>query len=105
MVKNISFLNLGHQKVIFPDFSFKNKNGDIIHLELFHRWHITQLNQRLEECENNLEIPVIIGVDRVLYNKPEFKERLKASVWFENNGFVFRDFPSVENVVEILKSK
>ncbi len=105
ILEESSFLDLGDQNLVFPDQSYKNENGDVIHLELFHRWHSHQMIERLEYLEENQQLPLIIGVDRAIYNKPEFKERLNASEYFQNNGFLFRDFPGVDRVKKCLNNK
>ncbi len=99
IIDNSSFIDIGNQELIFPDFSFKSESGKTINIEFFHRWHYTQLLQRIIFCEKNEnKIPLIIGVDRFLYNKPEVKEKLDSSIWFSNYGLLFRDFPGVERV-------
>jgi len=96
-----SFIDLGNQELVFPDQSYQNNDGKIIHLELFHRWHSHQLLRRLEYLEQNPSTPLIIGVDRALYKK-ETKALLDNSEWFQNNGFLFRDFPGVDRVKKCL---
>lgn len=98
-----SFLDLGDQNLVFPDQSYRSEGGEIIHLELFHRWHSHQLLSRLEYMEQNPSTPLIIGVDRALYKK-ETKALLDNSEWFRNNGFLFRDFPGVDRVKKCLNS-
>ena len=104
IVETTSFLDAGKQELIFPDFSFQNDDGKIVHVEFFHRWHSNQLLKRLEYCNNNSKLPLIIGVDRFLYNKPEVKNRLDESCWFSKNGILFRDFPGVDRIHKKLNS-
>jgi uncharacterized protein len=92
------FLDTGNQELIFPDFSFMNTNETIVHIEFFHRWHASQLLKRIEHCNNNPDLPLIIGVDRFLYNKPEIKNILDTNCWFSKNGILFRDFPGVDRI-------
>ena len=99
IIENSSFIDTGNQELIFPDFSFKSDSDNVVNIEFFHRWHSTQLLQRIEFCEQTKnKIPLIIGVDRSLYNKPEIKEKLDSSTWFSKNSLLFRDFPGVERV-------
>ncbi len=101
-----SFINAGEQDLIFPDLSFKRaSDGAVIHLELFHRWHSHQLLRRIEFCEKHPNVPLLIGVDRFLYNKPEIKSIIDSSEYFENSGFLFRDFPGVDRVKKSLAQK
>ena len=82
----------------FPcELVYQNKEN-IIHLELSHRWHSFQLIQRLNNCLETSNLPIIIGIDRSLYKKPEIKEFVDASGCLDNNAFLFRDFPGVEIV-------
>ena len=89
------FFSAGGQKLIFPDLSFKHKkSGKIIHLELFHRWHAAQLNERLELLEQQPDIPLLIGIDRSISSKNETSQK--------NKIFLFRDFPGVEKTLSFL---
>ncbi len=95
--------NLGGGELIFPDLSFRHiHQGTIFHLELFHRWHSFPLLRRLEESGKLQKLPLLIGVDRFLSEKPETKSRLESNEWFEQRGFKFRDFPGVETVRRLL---
>lgn len=99
------FIDAGDQQLIFPDLSFCNReSGQILHLELFHRWHRGQLDRRIELLTQHPELPLFIGIDRSLLGKNESAEmflarfpELSGRVWF------FRDFPGVENTVRMLK--
>lgn len=94
------------KEVFFPDFSFSaSDHGPVIHLELFHRWHDTPLLRRLEFLEQHPEVPLIIGVDRALHRRPELEARLAASEFFQQSGFLFRDFPGVDTVEKTLRRK
>jgi hypothetical protein len=97
---------MGGQNILFPDFTFENiETGNSTHLELFHRWHSGPLEKVIRHCERNTETPLIIGVDRFIYNKPETKKMLDSSDFFRQYGFLFRDFPAVSNVVKTLEAK
>ena len=85
--------------LVFPDFGFVSPTGKTVYLELFHRWHANQLLQRIEQLDDGAPWPLIIGVDRSIASKPEFKERLDASSAFLNHGFLYRDFPTVDRVL------
>ena len=60
------FIKSKKDEIVFPDLNFQNKKGKIIHLELFHRWHRGALMKRLEFCEANPALPLLLGVDRAL---------------------------------------
>ncbi len=104
IVGDTPFFDAGNQEIIFADMSFKNANGKIVHLELFHRWHSKPLLKRLEYCAIHPDMPFIIGVDRSLSEQPEIKQTLDSSDFFQKKGFLFRDFPGVERVHKLLES-
>jgi uncharacterized protein len=95
------FIKTHKDEIVFPDLNFQNKDGKIIHLELFHRWHRGALLKRLEFCETNPDLPLLLGVDRALL-KGELTELLENSEYFQKKGFLFRDFPGVARVNKLL---
>lgn len=100
------FMHMGNQELVFPDLTFRNAETEkIIHLELFHRWHSTPLIQRINICEKKQDLPLLLGVDRSLYNKPEIKNALDNSEYFSKSGFLFRDFPGVDRTLKKLEEK
>ena len=99
------WIPLGGQALLFPDFIFRSESGREFPMELFHRWHAGQLEQRLRWCEENPERGLLLGVDRALLKKDGvLKERLEASDYFRSHGFLFRDFPGVEKVSNLLNT-
>lgn len=103
LVEETPFIEDGQGGLIFPDFSFQNERGVTVHLELFHRWHRSELSKRLDYCDAHGEVPLILGVDRWLLRDEELAERLETSSFFAANGFLFRDYPTVEKTVKILE--
>ena len=100
IIGNTPFLDAGNQEIIFPDLSFQsNATGQIIHLELFHRWHAVQLQHRLELLASHPELPLILGIDRAVANE-DFLARYES---LKNRFWLFRDFPGVENTLRALK--
>ncbi len=95
------FIKAQKGEIVFPDLNFKNKKGKIIHLELFHRWHRGALLKRLEFCDANPNLPLLLGIDRSLL-KGELPELLENSGYFQKKGFLFRDFPGVSTVNKLL---
>lgn len=104
VLEETPFIPTGNQELIFPDLSFENKEGKVVHLELFHRWHSTQLISRLKYLSSNPEVPLSIGVDRSLYKKDNVKRVLDGNNWFTEHGFLFNDFPGVEKVTKCLNA-
>ncbi len=100
IIGNTPFLDAGNQEIIFPDLSFQsNATGQIIHLELFHRWHAAQLQHRLELLSAHPELPLILGIDRAVADE-DFLARYES---LKNRFWLFRDFPGVENTLRALK--
>ncbi|MBF0154124.1 MAG: DUF790 family protein [Magnetococcales bacterium] len=92
------------QEVWIPDWTFIAPDGRSIHVELFHRWHATLLESRLDALEKSLDPATFkIGVDRFLYRDPARKARLDGSAWFADHGFLFNEFPPVERVLACLQ--
>ncbi len=98
------FLRTGGQDLIFPDFSFDGPKGFRAHLELFHKWHATQLPERLAFCERHPDLKLLLGVDRSLLSDSSLKAALDSSEYFAKAGFLFRDFPGVETCRKALES-
>ena len=99
------FLTLEGGRMIFPDFAFHPvQGGDPVFLELFHRWHASQLDDRLRESrEGRIPQPLLLGVDRSLLKKDGLlAAQLNDDGYFQSHGFLFRDFPGVKNVSTLL---
>jgi uncharacterized protein len=100
IVGNSPFMELPGGRLIFPDLSFEHSDGRLVHMELFHRWHMATLIERLGDIA---QIPnFILGVDRSLLGKSGTEERLNGSPEFTDKGFLFRDFPGVTTVLRLL---
>ena len=85
---------------IIPDFSFRNiRTGGVAHLELFHRWHRTGLEQRLADPGKLVALQLIIGADRALASILDAHPQAEAAGLL----FRFRDFPGVETTLRTLK--
>lgn len=96
-------LHLAGGEFIFPDLSFRNEAGKEVHLELFHRWHAGPLVRRLEQLAAEPQLPLILGVDRAVASRREAKEALEQCPWFEERGFLFRDYPTVDRTRKCLE--
>ena len=90
------------QEFVFPDMMFR-KEGKSVYLELFHRWHIRQLEGRLKFLMENPEIPLILGVESsALKSAPSLKTALEQHELYGKRIFLFREFPSMEKLKKIL---
>ncbi len=97
MKPDTPFISIGGGEVIFPDFTFENKAGDRIYLELFHRWHRANLLPRLRFCIARGDRPLILGIDRSLY-QGELKDLLATGALPQHRYFIFNDYPTVRKV-------
>jgi uncharacterized protein len=104
IVESKDFINQGKQNMIFPDFTFKNiDNNKIIHLELFHRWHYTQLCNRITYLKSiDSDLPFFIGIDRSVYKKADIKKQIESNPKIAKKIFLFSDFPGVGNTLKAL---
>ncbi len=89
--------------VIFPDLSFRYNGAEAVHLELFHRWHRTELERRLAFLARRPELRLVIGIDRSLTGNAAFKELTLRFPAIAGRMFLFRDFPGVDRVHSMLK--
>lgn len=89
------FVHIGRESYCFPDVTISHEQtGRQIHVELFHRWHIQQLKQRLQALGKNPLADYRFGVCRSLAS--QIDEEMKNTPLFKNQGFWFRDFPSAK---------
>ena len=102
VLEETPFLKGRKAMLIFPDFAFEHTSGRKLYVELFHRWHAGQLASRLDEMDSGAGMPLVIGVDKAVADRPDISERLSASPTFARSGFVYRDYPTVERVTRTL---
>ena len=95
----------GNGRYLVPDLSFQHKtDARIIHLELFHRWHRGQLENRLEYLERKENLQLIIGIDRAICDEELCGILTKKYPGAMAKSFRFRDFPGVDTVLKKLDS-
>lgn len=87
----------------FPDYKFIS-NDKTIYLELFHSWHKKAVKQRIMSFEKEHSYSLIIGVSKNLVKDIEIKSMIETSGQFKSKGFVFREMPTVSQVIEKLSS-
>ncbi len=103
IVGSTPLIPLSGQEVLFPDLCFLHQESKkIVYLELFHRWHIWQLQKRLEGLKSNDDF--IIGIERVLYRKKEIKQLVDNSGLLDTKVFLFSDFPACQATIRSLNS-
>lgn len=105
IVGHTPFLRGSGREVIIPDLSFQ-RGKKVIHLELFNRWHKNGLEERLKWLEKHPKQPLILGVDRsLLKQNSELAARLESSEWFQQCGFLYRDYPTCEKTRRALEAR
>ena len=71
-------------------------------VELFHRWHANGLTRRLAQLAKNGAPRLLIGVDRAVAKRPEFKG-LDDHPAFAARGFRFSEMPTVRVLKEAVE--
>ena len=106
LADDISFLKAGGREIVFPDFSFRNRHTRVaIQLELFHRWHPRGLKERLDWLQAHPQTPLVIAVERTLARNPDTAALLESSEYFQNFGFLYRDYPTVDKTLKALEKR
>ncbi|MEA4861999.1 MAG: DUF790 family protein [Victivallaceae bacterium] len=102
IVEDPEFMQLGPGEAVFPDFTFRDRDGGLYTLELFHRHHAGELGRRLKWlASGGIKSKYLAGIDRSLLTRCPEADKMCA----ENhpNIFAFRDFPGVTRVLSLLK--
>ncbi|MDD9951093.1 MAG: DUF790 family protein [Zetaproteobacteria bacterium] len=92
-------LTLSGEKTAVPDFKCQAETPHPTYVEIFHRWHRSQLCERLTDLEKSSQhypFRLLLGVDRSILSHPETRQALEKSAYFQAYGFLFRDFPSTK---------
>lgn len=87
--------------VILPDLALDDGRG-VVAVELFHRWHLRPLAQRLEQAAAGALPGLLIGVDRALQRLAAARPQLEHPA-MATHGFLFSDLPSPRGLGEALK--
>ena len=85
----------------FPDYKFV-KNDKFVYLELFHSWHKLAIKQRILNFEKNPSCLLIVGISKALLKDIEIKQIVENSIFFKSKGFIFREMPTVSQVLDKL---
>jgi predicted nuclease of restriction endonuclease-like RecB superfamily len=104
IVGDTPFIDAGDQELVFPDLSFRSTAGELIHAELFHRWHAGQLQRRIAMLAEKPDLPLILGIDRALVkSEDDFNKLFESCPHIRQRCWLFRDFPGVVTVNHLLK--
>ncbi|MBF0107779.1 MAG: DUF790 family protein [Magnetococcales bacterium] len=100
-------LHLKGSDLIAVDFTFRHGDGQMVHLEMFHRWHKGPLLRRLQQFDTPGPVAdlanLAIAVDRGLAKDPTLADALEKSHYFQEHGFLFNEFPLVRRAVACLE--
>jgi len=104
-VADAPLLPAGGDAFAVPDFSFRRAaDGEVRHLELFHRWHRGELEARIAFLAAHPGFPLLLGVDRALADGAELEKLCASAPETAAHCFLFRDFPGVETVLKKLET-
>ncbi|MEK7414339.1 MAG: DUF790 family protein, partial [Planctomycetota bacterium] len=86
--------------IILPDLALDDGAGPIA-IELFHRWHLRPLAERLAQIEAGALPSFLIGIDRSLKRLAEARPLMDHAA-VASRGFLFSDLPSPRALAEAL---
>ncbi len=87
--------------VVLPDLALDDGAG-VVPIELFHRWHLSQLRLRLQQMRDGLLPGLLIGVDRGLQRLAEARPLMDDPL-IASRGFLFSDLPAPRTLAEALR--
>ena len=90
---------------VIPDFSFEKSSdpGTVIHVELFHRYYTSNLDERLNFLQQQPDYPLAVGIDRILLGKRNEKDILMQYPAAVDHIFFYSNYPGVERVSKTLE--
>lgn len=97
------FVPLKGELYCFPDYLFQHPSGVAVAMELFHTWHAGHFTHRLEQLEKSPAPPLILGIAKSLLKDAGVAQKVTASPYFAQFGFVFRELPTPDKVLPILE--
>ena len=98
------FVNLGQKHFCFPDVRLSHEGGNKLSLELFHKWHLSQLVDRLRVLSTQKEQSLILGCCESLLGKKEVKDILAKNKKIEKNLLFFKEFPTSTKILKFLEN-
>jgi predicted nuclease of restriction endonuclease-like RecB superfamily len=92
---------VGAKDLCVPDLGFRHRGSGVeVAFELFHRWHRSALERRLEGLRSRPDPHLFLGVDRLLMKQPALRGALEDCP----QVMPFNVFPSEKKIREILAS-
>ncbi|MCX6130872.1 MAG: DUF790 family protein, partial [Proteobacteria bacterium] len=95
-------INLGRQIYSIPDLSLRHETGAVVHVELFHRWHETELRRRIQILKETTKSSLIIGASKELVKQAELEGLLAQGKETGLSIFTFRQFPTAKAILTYL---
>lgn len=96
-------VNLGKSTYLFPDFTLRKKDKDIFHIELFHKWHLASVQNRLEALADQPRKDVRLGLSRQIRKDPAVKAFLAKNENLQEFVFDFGDFPTPNQILALVE--
>ncbi|MEE2902974.1 MAG: DUF790 family protein [Myxococcota bacterium] len=93
-------LSLMYDQICVPDFRFIHSDtGEVVFIELFHRWHRSALTKRLDMFDSVTEQNLVLGLDKALVSDSHVADIVEKN----DQIFVFNSFPSLSKLAKVLK--
>jgi predicted nuclease of restriction endonuclease-like RecB superfamily len=93
------FVNLGLESYSFPDLVFKKKDQDGVYMEIFHKWHATELKRRVSSLSSKSSSNLILAVQKSLIKHDGLDKKLDKLVAKGHKVVMFSGFPSTKAVL------
>lgn len=97
-----SLLDLGRQEFCFPDWEFE-KGDHILKVELFHKWHRSQLLRRLKTLRKRPQDSLILAICSSLTKDKQISSFVEEKVDEKLNFFIYNRLPTVRAVLAQLE--
>lgn len=99
-----AFFPMGKNTYCCPDFVFEHTTGKKVYVELFHRWHSSQVVSRIEALETGTYPGILLGICKSIAKQKSIQDKIEKSQWFQRNGFIFTEFPRAKVVSSLLET-
>ena len=93
------FVNLGMESYSFPDLVFKKAENDDVYMEIFHKWHASELKRRISSLTKKKNSNLILAVQKSLVKHDELDKKLDKLSENGHKIVLFSGFPSTKAVL------
>lgn len=102
MIPGENPISLGKSIYLFPDFTIKRGGHDVFHLELFHKWHRSNILARFDALKRFPRNDIRIGLSRALTKDLDIQNYLNSCEHARSIAFEFGDFPTPRQLLKLL---